>query len=219
MASSNLIATVSTLVAKAPNLKLVKGSWNGIVAPHPVRFRQKPVAWWLEELEKASVGCSSIQNLEELQFNSNDLLWFLFLEPVVLYSYMFLLLLTCTCGWCFSLRIWTRKAFNIVFSFDRLALRFHHHVIIASLTFKVAQSGLCLRTLAEFAFEMSQFRCWWSLNVVSQLTGDEMVCAIEHRHGHHCLQNRFPFQGGCFHCHFHDHHTLFIHLVWLYRNT
>ena len=26
--------------------------------------RQKPVSWWLEELEKASVGCSPIKNLK-----------------------------------------------------------------------------------------------------------------------------------------------------------
>lgn len=31
-----------------------------------VSHRQRPVSWWLEELEKSSVGCSPIQNLEEV---------------------------------------------------------------------------------------------------------------------------------------------------------
>lgn len=45
--------------ARVANRKLVTDACNNIT-------RQKPVAWWLEELEKASVGCSSIQNLEEV---------------------------------------------------------------------------------------------------------------------------------------------------------
>eukprot|EP00435_Cladocopium_sp_Y103_P045765 s3551_g13.t1 len=44
------------------------GSWSRTPAmtSRGVRHRKKPVAWWLDELEKASVGCSPIKNLKEV---------------------------------------------------------------------------------------------------------------------------------------------------------
>ena len=41
--------------------KLVTDTCNDIT-------KKKPVAWWLEELEKASVGCSPIKNLKAALF-------------------------------------------------------------------------------------------------------------------------------------------------------
>mmetsp|Transcript_80337 Transcript_80337/g.126839 ORF Transcript_80337/g.126839 Transcript_80337/m.126839 type:complete len:450 (+) Transcript_80337:2-1351(+) len=48
-----------TQTARVDNRKLVTDTCNDIT-------RKKPVAWWLDELEKASVGCSPIKNLEEV---------------------------------------------------------------------------------------------------------------------------------------------------------